>query len=635
MASGVIEATIADGFVSVASGNLLKTLSNVLKNDNRAGVQAPRRCEFITGKMGSSKTTSVLEYAEHQLRTGKIKSVLYVCPRTVQCSQIANKFEGIHQKELSTVYGRNRAVSRIEVGRYYFNSKSDVGDDLTKHLVTSTQRKKFNTFPHSTFDCCVINSIWKLPLDRYDMVISDDPTIITNNLFMSQTLPKSSHGVDFIFIYECIIKRAHRVFFVDSAFTQNTQDLCEALYSGGTRRDRPGEVQTAADAGHIILPKNPRCLKEALNGYVVDHVVDEAAGPVKKMAPIQRYTVFDPTLERPIFENLVEYPDWYGLVDKLVRVSYSGHKSIVYCSLVSTAKRICAYIRANPPHGYTDVPLIALVTADTIKEDGRARTIDNMLDSQVAIVTGGLGIGTSFGVHEQFDSAFGCFELANFSPRLDDMIRFCGRVRATTERTLHYTVRTTSYKPTDAPWRSTFLLPQEDTEHNLGRMVSKSFHDRETSHEVLCGNRDTARETIRAELSKAFSHTSTKDLEYRRPLVRVNPSTISKQTERICLRRTRRLIREVDNTLQDGLTYVNNTGKFALARGNMKDTDYDGTQLPDCARLARVMYTSGGHVPVLMDMRLGGVKNIIRSRKRRLEITHEDNQQMKKKKRAL
>ena len=59
-----IEAREGNGWTPLDSGELFNRLANDLKGDNRAAVHAPRRCFFITGKMGASKTSSILKYAE-------------------------------------------------------------------------------------------------------------------------------------------------------------------------------------------------------------------------------------------------------------------------------------------------------------------------------------------------------------------------------------------------------------------------------------------------------------------------------------------------------------------------------------------------------------------------------------------
>ena len=233
-----MEAREGNCWTPLDSGELFNRLENNLKGDNRAAVHAPRRCFFITGKMGASKTSSTLKYAEMQLRTGKIKSVLYLCPRTVLCAQTAKTVDDLHLEQLKDQYGRKKTNSIILVRRFYtdsilHNQYSNELNDISRVL---NEHRPVNC---SNFDCCVVNSIDKLPLDRYDMVIADEPVVTVSNFYMDC----EAHGGnketgeynDYSFAYCQAIRRAKRVFFVDAAFTPNVVDLCTGMHLGGTR----------------------------------------------------------------------------------------------------------------------------------------------------------------------------------------------------------------------------------------------------------------------------------------------------------------------------------------------------------------------------------------------------------------
>ena len=187
-----IEATAADGWVAVDSRELYNKLANDLKSDNRTDLHTPRRCFFITGKMGASKTSSILKYAEHQLRTGRISSFLYVCPRMVLCAQTANTVEEIHLQQLNDRRGRQRTDTLVSLRRFYTDSHKDTDFyQQINHIVDSFKRKKKNV-NKGYFDCRVVNSISKLPLEKYDMVIADEPVVTVSNFYMDY----EAHGGD-------------------------------------------------------------------------------------------------------------------------------------------------------------------------------------------------------------------------------------------------------------------------------------------------------------------------------------------------------------------------------------------------------------------------------------------------------
>ena len=118
-----------------------------------------------------------------------------------------------------------------------------------------------------------------------------------------------------------------------------------------------------------VLPKNATYRAKTIKQYLVQ-LVDKDDCAVKKVTDIKKYAVFDPTLTRPIFEKVVEYLEWHRMLDDLTKSAYKDEKSIVYCSSAFTARRIMAYIRANPimtskkEKDPIAVPRMALVTGE-------------------------------------------------------------------------------------------------------------------------------------------------------------------------------------------------------------------------------------------------------------------------------
>jgi hypothetical protein len=631
-----IEATAEGGWEPLNSNVLYKKLTDVSKGDNRSDVQAPRRCFFITGKMGSSKTTSILRYAEHQLRTGRINSVLYVCPRTVLCAQTSRSFEEIHRAELSTVYGRMKLKRRVEVGRYYSGSAEDANKLDYKEVIYATLRGKREDVGVAQFDCCVVNSIHKVPLERYDMVLSDEPVVNVGNFYMDY----EAHGgdredmtddytpIDYSYTYVTLVRRAQRVLFVDAAFSQNVLDLCTAVYSGAVRKATREEIELASEAGGVVLPASDQRRSKALKSFVINQVDGEDTP--KRLSEIRKYAVFDPTLERPIFEKLVEYNDWDSLMAKLNRAAYKDLKIVVYCSTAVTARGIIGYMRANPPSGdVTEVPKPALVTADTFKQDGRAATIQAMKDAQIAIVTSGLGIGSSFPLPNMFDGAFGFYDYKDDTPHMDDLVQLSGRVRATTHRTLYYAVRSSTSGPcsnyvSSGVNKNPFLMPRADTVDDVPRLLAKAYYDRKALHSAMCTFPKMARELTRDALVKAFSHARDGTLDYSRPSYRLNTSPPPRDLP-ARQRRVRKLNNKLDSRVKDeSMLYTSTKRPHRILRGDLMEEDYGGevTDIPDCARKVGVKYNPGGFSMIMRDKRkrrAGGCCQKVPSKRSRLD----------------
>jgi hypothetical protein len=610
-----IEATVEGGWIPVDAQHLFKTLTDDCQKDTKKGVQAPRRCSFITGKMGASKTTGLLRFAEHQLRTGKINSVLYVCPRTVLCSQAARSFEDIHVSQMASRFGRMKMKNFIEISRYYSESDADGNVLDFNDLLCATMRGKTKDLKHSRFDCCVINSIRRVPLQSYDMIITDEPVVSVGNFYMdyeahggdSEKRDSRCTPLDYSYAYVQLVRRARVTFFVDAAFSPNVIDECTAMYSGATRAPFPQEVMDAEECGAIVLPTSHQRRTAALKSFVIN-AVDPVDDTPKRLSEIRKYAVFDSTLERPIFEKLVEYLSADSLMAKLARSAYAGKKIIVYCSTAARAAKIMHYLRGNPPSGtVTEVPMPALITSDTFKQDGRAATIRAMEDSQIAIVTSGLGIGSSFPLPDMFDGAFGFYDYKDDTPHMDDLIQLSARVRATTSRTLHYAVTSHTSTPCSnyvekGVNRDPYIMPRTDTVDDVPRLIAKAYYDRKAFHKAMCTFHKMARERTKEALILGFSHARDATLNYSRPSYRLN-TTPPPPDLRNRQRQTRKVSRMDSEVVNDDMCHRCTKRPYKILRGNLKGRDYTEEPIPGSARKVGVMRNPGGMSLVVRDKR--------------------------------
>ncbi len=474
------------------------------------------------------------------------------------------------------------------------------------------------------FDCCVVNSIYKLPLDRYDVVIADEPVVTVGNFYMdfeSHGGPAEKPGkytpIDYSYMYCVLVRRAKRVFFVDAAFSKNVMDLCAAMYLAGTRKATISEVE---DELGDVLPNRPAKKAAALDSYVVN-TSDKEDTKIKRVSAIKKWVVVDSSFERPIFEKLTEYYYWQTLVDTLVQSGYTEEKSIVYFSVAATARRVMAYIRANPPDDPEfRAPKMALVTSETIKNDGRRGTIKDMEDAQIALVTSGLGIGSSFPLPNMFDRAFAFIEYKDHTPHMDDMVQLCARVRTTTNRTLCYTVRVGTGNPTTnlvvmPEERNRYLLRAGDTADDVSRLLGKAYYDRKDQHRAHCTFIKLARDTTREALERGFSYSRDNSLNFIRPeyeLIMTHPYMGAPWR----MNRTRKMLKIVDSELPNNLLHLSEKNPRKLARGNTMVKDFEGVEMSKKAKMVDVRYTEGGITPVLM-----------RRKKRILEDDDEDEEE--------
>jgi hypothetical protein len=335
-------ATNHEVFIPVAAGEeLYEKLTKDLWND-----AAAKKCIFITGTIGSGKTKTLLGYVERMLRTGIMRSALYVSPRNALCSQAASILEDIHGRELSApgVVGGDQMKARLVVRRYYTGGNEDNYRDRNGDLYATMKDVPSES---ATVDFCVINSVSRLsPTTPYDVIIIDESVTTVEQCFMYHDGCRTVNGAfvtpGFVDDYVELIRRAHAVLFVDSAFTASNLDTCINMYSGAYRKASTKEIR-AYVSGPPPNAKDRRRFVVAKSGL----------GGVKKLTDIKRYEVFDAGANGrlPIYEKIIEHGGCDGLLATLHRSAWSGEKSIVYCSTARLANRYADLIKSTRPHG--------------------------------------------------------------------------------------------------------------------------------------------------------------------------------------------------------------------------------------------------------------------------------------------
>ena len=500
--------------LDAAQNELLDTLSKITWQDKKQ--RDNRRCFFITGKMGTSKSQAVRIMIEQWLRTGKIKSALYVCPRIILGEQTAEAVEKINHDQMMTREGRRRAVQRVKVYRYYTD-----GDDESVYAQSVDkmfgEERKF--VAEGNFSTCVINSIAKTHVE-HDVVIVDEPVVCTGNFFMDLVATESITPKDVEKCDEMIadlakrIRHANTVFFIDAAFNRGIGQACEDLYAGHLR-PVPG-----TDLARV-LGKNNRATSVYMSKIRAkgEQFMTAAEGnkelelnDMVKVSEPRYLAVFNSDETIPaIFEHLIEYYQWEALVVDLVRNAYrkkedgSRIKSIVYTSSIRVAKQL--YMAIN-----TSKPNVALITAEVVKQDGRPNTISKVRNSDIVIATPCLGIGSSWTDHHLFDDAFAFIEYHNAMPNVNDVVQQVARIRSITSRTLRYNVRLPECMAMQQGGVDKDLISTPDV------TSFKETYSRTKARDRVIGSfLPLAKHITRRELMKGFAHTRTPDLQYKLP----------------------------------------------------------------------------------------------------------------------
>ena len=286
------------------------------------------------------------------------------------------------------------------------------------------------------------------------------------------------------------------------------------------------------------------------------------------------------------------------MLDDLVRSAYKDEKSIVYCYSAVTARRIMAYVKANPITSVEEedpvaVPRMALVTSDTLANDGRKGTIKAMENAQVAIVTSGLDIGSSFPLPDMFDRAFAFIEYKDRTRHVDDMVQLCARLRATSMRHLSYTVRNGTAKPCSNVEKNRFLMPRKDTLDSVPRLLAVAYYDRKDLHRAHYTFLKLAREATKDALLKGFSHSAECSLDYVQPAYELNIEP-PEEGVNARMRKARIMLKNVDAHLPDSLVHLSNKAPCKLVRGDNEADEFEDVDLPPKSELVNVRYHPTG-----------------------------------------
>ena len=201
------------------------------------------------------------------------------------------------------------------------------------------------------------------------------------------------------------IQKAQIVFFLEAAFTQELLNVCTLL-----RRPPPPSPPTVRRRSQQInqLQRNARHLKTGLvQTTMEDHYVVLTPNH-KKIA------IYDPDQSRGVFGRLVEYDTFQYLYNSLCNAVFNDKlRVVVYAASSRTAVRIAQGLRE---HCMNPTPNFVIMNADTVRERGRDRVLQDMQQSQVATISSVMCSGFSFETVDKYDVVYLFMEFCKLTP---------------------------------------------------------------------------------------------------------------------------------------------------------------------------------------------------------------------------
>ena len=548
--------------IDTSTDQFQNILHSILRKDGKSGQERVRRCFFITGKMGSSKTGAIRIVSERLLRTDQANHALYICPRVVLCDQMADEMITIHSREL--LLPQNARTSKRSINFVRLHNRADksqdsrVDDILNNHV--RLQRKLNTNKSPAQFTTCVINSIQRAPLIN-DIIIIDEPVVSTYTLSDKN-------------IYSALKDRIHRariILIVDAAFTPLIHRLFTDLFTAGFRPLSSQELSKYTPVGSTkrAFAKKVCHGRKAGYTYMNDPTAQEC---LYKQAPIRMFAMYSSIQAVPIFTRLVEHETRSGIINSMLEDVYgTAHNSPAKVVVYTTTKREAKFVH-NALCLYPSIvktsslqPTIAFITAETLADLSRQAVAQRIHNSDVLITTPAIGIGSSWTVPNMFDAAYALIDYSKGAAGVDEIVQMTARVRSITRKTLHYNVRTTSNRC------SRIVLA--DIPHDLTD-VDKFFTYNNVINTTIISDLPYAKIVTRNAMITGFAHTTTETLHYTNPHHEYR--YLQQHEQRIVDRKYKRLQRiirrhttNVVSHLPDEAVYISNTKPTRVQKSSM------------------------------------------------------------------
>lgn len=482
----------------VKTGEELKnTLRSMCLGDKRSRFSRKRAC-FLGGEMAVGKTASVLYFAKERLAEDVYKHITYFGPRTVLVKQVSERMECL--KLASSVTRRKHVTVHS-----YFTGMDD--DSIYIHGVRYMQVQSNS----NSFHAACINSAAKTPLNP-DVVIIDEAVVDVGNMFIhfnQSSLRSRKDGpsenaikYDRAMIEAVVerIKNASIVIYIDAAFTSQIIEAFSLIWTTFAPfciEKYSSKEKKAWQSSISRIKKNNPAMSFCTNKTRAQHF---------QVAPIVRVAVYDPSRDTGIFSQLQEFVSYEHLKTDIMKSIVSKNPCIVYTSSSRTATELFNMVKTK---GISPVPMMTLVTAESVKQSkNMAKCISDMDSSVFVVASNLLSCGVSFETPDMFNMAYAIFEFSPYTPPLADMVQLCARVRSVSSKTLRYHVisRGSKHYANKKSMHSLNLRHQELSSCPVSVAFHKLNEAEYMDHVNMCRQRGYAAICLKKALMAAFTH---------------------------------------------------------------------------------------------------------------------------------
>ena len=485
--------TAQAGFKVLQSNELRPWLSTILNQDNKFKNTANQRRRLfrVTGKMGSGKTTGILQYAVAQLREGRVNNVVYLAPRQILAQMTASRVRNMRPQIISTARHKfnhllyhhgspdKTAVYQRRSGRHYY------GEEIHSVISKYDDGEKYMYARERNFVSACINSIECVPQNP-DILIVDEIGMSVGNMFLNWNrhakdtidfeasedgakvpghgVAKMTNDLELIEKIAHVMRNSRLTFLLEARMTKKLVDAYSAVYKWPTTMHnyltniRHGDKipnghsnvkswkrwvsdkTKKSNACSGSAPPVPKYCKET-NSACLEH------SPVDVMihndlsgngSDVKRLTIFD---------KVIEHPNHRSIKARIVAATvYENRTAAVYVSSASAGARVIKDIQAMcADKGLKNTPHIRYVTAETLVavKDRTASVTEYIKEARVIVISNVIGAGPSYDQPNAFDEAYMIVDCSLLCPPVFDMIQLSARIRSIISKTLHVSVGST------------------------------------------------------------------------------------------------------------------------------------------------------------------------------------------------
>ena len=518
--------------------------------DTLKGQQSmPKRGIIVSGVMGSGKGTGLKSVIEKMCRSGVFKDVLIIVPRRLLATQTAGDLEELHSIRVNeiipsqsnydkTVFHKNKCMP-VKVIRKYAGAKQDKEDSDKEHPRINLFECNQQGEAISRVYVSVFNSLPYLRKRVFDAVVIDEPAVTIGNLYLKRDSPVEEKKAyeSLTTVLSEIMRNAKKSFYLDAAFTPDILDICNYVYDGHySKDDNPTNEEILKFMGKPCNYLGNKWLRRQLEdgaefkrGKPTKLQEQRGVKPwIEKVYPMKYVCSYDPRLEKPIFDHLHEFEDPYAMIKHMLDAVYKRNlRCLVYLSTTTQGEAICQKVFGMRENDTDKLPKVFVYSHDSVEQLGAKECESRLLDRKYDLVecSSALGIGANYPQKHLFDNVYLFMEFGRNTPQLADMVQLAARMRNSSNKTLHYTIKVSGER---IPPHANRLLKMEGASgfDYLKHLCDKAYTATRAINKAGASDIRLMREMAKEALSTGFRFITRDGLETVYPTYELNKTKV-------------------------------------------------------------------------------------------------------------